>query len=85
MRVEKHKSWIMKDDDVASDNLSPGVRIFIKSLLNEANAGIADDVFKTVFDRTRTNNKRNDRHRGKLIDSKKQQGETKRPGLENPR
>lgn len=62
----------MKDDDVASDNLSPCVRIFIMSLLNEANAGIADDVFKTVFDRSRTNNERNDRHRGKLIDSKKQ-------------
>jgi len=75
----------MKDDDVASDNLSPCVRIFIKSLLNEANAGIADDVFKTVFDRTRTNNERNGRHRLKLIDSKKQQGEAKRPGLKNPR
>ena len=75
----------MKDDNVASDNLSPCVRIFIKSLLNEANGGSVNDVFTTVFDRSRTNNERNDCHRGKLTDSKKQHGEAKRPGLKNPR
>ena len=83
--MEKQKSWIMKEDDVASDNLSPCVRIFIKSLLNEANAGIADDVFKTVFDRSGINNEQNERHRGQLIDSKKQRGEAKRPELKKPR